>query len=337
MALRSGLAGQIGIGEESTYGTRVTPTRFLEGKEEIALTIERMEAFGLRASTGAASGTVMRTDRWAAGRRHASGSLTFDGDNSIPVASKGFSMLYKHIMGGAPVITTPGGGTLSRDHTFALADPFGLSLTVQVGTPDVGGTIRVREYEGGKVMAAEWACDTEGWLGLTLDADFEDESLNQSLASASYPTSQEPYHWGQAAHTIGGGAVDVFGYSLRLERSLANERFRQAGTTLKKEPIMNGEVVISGSLELEYGGLTEYNRYINGTIAALVSTWTGSIIEAAIANKLVHTLNDVRWDEPSGPNLTGPDLVTFTAPFKAMYDGTDQPFVPVLTTTDTAV
>ena len=297
-----------------------------------------MEAFGIRASTGTAAGTVMRTDRWAAGRKQASGSITFDGEDSIPLCPKGFSMIYKHIMGAAPTITTPGGGTTSRDHTFALGDPFGLGLTVQVGTPDVGGTVRVREYEGGKVTAAEWSCDNEGWLGLTVELDFEDETTSQTIVTASYPTSQEPMHWGQAAHTIAGSAVDVFGYTLRLERPLAVERFRQAGSTLKKEPIMNGEVLITGSLELEYGSLTEYARYTAGTIASLVSTWTGSIIEAAISNKIVHTLNDVRWDKPEGgPNLTGPDLVTFTAPFKAMYDGTDPPFTPVLTSTDTAV
>ena len=337
MALRSGLAAQIGLGEETTWGTRVAPTRFLEGKEDMSFEIARMEAFGMRASAGAAAGTVMRTDRWAAGRKSASGSLTFDGEDSIPLASKGFSMLYKHIMGAAPVITTPGGGTNSRDHTFALADPFGLGLTVQVGTPGTGGTVRVREYEGCKVMAAEWSQEIDGWFGLTVELDGEDETTSQSLASASYPTLQEPYHWGQATHTIGGSPAEVLAYSLRLERSLANERYRQNASTLKREPILNGEVVITGSVELEWDTLTEYTRYTAGTTAALVSTWTGSIIEAAIANKIVHTLNDVRWEQPEGPNVQGPDLVTFTANFKALYDGTDQPFTPVITTTDTAV
>ena len=42
MAIRSGLAAQIGIGVESTVGTAVTPTRFYEFNDEsIAQTIEQ--------------------------------------------------------------------------------------------------------------------------------------------------------------------------------------------------------------------------------------------------------------------------------------------------------
>jgi hypothetical protein len=337
MALRTGLAAQIGFGEEVTYGTRVAPTRFLEFSEEsLELDIARMEAFGIRASAGTASGTVARTDRWAAGRRNASGSVVWNGDTSA-VANKGFSMIYKHIMGAAPTIATHAAGTLSKDHDFVLGDPQGMSLTTQIGTPGVGGTIRVREYEGCKVLAAEWTQELDGWLGLSLDLDGEDETTSQSLASASYPASQELFHWGQATHTIAGSGVDVTSYNLRLERSLANERYRQNAITLKKEPLLNGEVMISGSVELEWDTLTEYTRYTAGTTAALISTWTGSIIEGAIPFQLIHTLNAVRWDNPEGPNISGPDLVTFTAPFKALYDGTLQPLAVRYTTTDTAI
>src|SRR3990172_8944819 len=114
MSLRSGLAAQIGFAEETTYGTRVVPTRFLEySEEDLALDIERMEAFGLRASSGGASGTVLRTDRWAAGKKAASGSVSWDGESS-GVGNKGFSMLFKHLFGRVLTIPTPGGGTAPR-------------------------------------------------------------------------------------------------------------------------------------------------------------------------------------------------------------------------------
>lgn len=340
MALRSGLVAQLGAADESTYGTRVAADHFYEFSEEsLELDISRVEAAGLAGSDGGAS-SVGRTDRWVAGKKSGSGQINFSptGDAATGVMSKSFGLWFKHIVGAAPTIVTPVGGTLTRDHTYVLGDPFGKSLTVQIGRPDVSGTIRVHEFEGGKILSAEFSQNIDEWLGLSLDFDFEDESVSQLLATASYTAAREIFHWGQCGVTIGGASTDVLGLRWRIETPFAVERHRIASSQLKKEPILNGRRMISGELELEYGGLTEYNRYLNGTIAALIATWTSTTaIEGAFFPRLILTGNDVRWDKPSGPNVKGPDLVTFTAPFKCLYDGTDAPFQIDYRTTDTAV
>lgn len=337
MALRSGLAGQIGFAKESTYGTRVVPTRFLEfSEEDLMLDIERMEAFGIRASAGGAAGTVLRTDRSVAGKKGGGGSISWDGETSA-VANKGFGMLFENALGKTAVITTPMGGTTTRDHVYTLGDPFGFFLTCQVGRPDVGGTVRVHEFEGCKLTSLEFTQELDRYLAMAVELDTEDETTSQSLASASYPASQELFHWGQSAFTVGGGSLDIIGYSLKLESPQKTDRYFLRSSTLKKEPILNARRRITGELEIEYSGLTEYNRYLNQTIAAVVGTWTGSLIEASFNYRLILTCNDVRFDKPSGPNVKGPDLVTFTAPFEALYDGTDESLQIDYRTTDTAV
>jgi hypothetical protein len=184
----------------------------------------------------------------------------------------------------------------------------------------------------------ELSQELDKWLAASFELDGEDMTTSQSLASFTLPASQELYHWGQAAYTVGGSATDVIGFSMKVESPHAVERYFQAASpTLKREPILNGPRMIEGELELEFGGLTEYNRYLNGTLAAVIATWTGALIEGALNFKLTVTLNDVRFEKPSGPNVQGPDLVTFTAPFKALYDGTDQPLHIQYRTTDTAV
>jgi len=340
VAIRSGLGAQLGLKEEATYGTRLAADHFYEfSEEDVELDISRVEASGLAGSDGAAS-SVGRSDRWAAGRRGGSGKISFSpgGDAPTGVMTKSFGLWFKHIMGAAPTISTPGGGTTTRDHVYKLGDPHGLSLTTQIGRPDVGGTVRVHEFEGGKVMSAEFSQELDAWLGLDVELDYEDETTSQTLATASYTSGREIFHWGQCSVSIGGSQTDILGLKWRVENPLKVDRHRIGSSYLKKEPELAGRRIITGELEIEYGGLTEYNRYVNGTVASLIATWTSTTaIEGALFPRLILTGNAVRWDKPSGPHAKGPDLVTATLPFKCLYDGTTEPFQIDYRTTDTAV
>ena len=74
MAIRSGLDGQFGMVAESTYGTYVAPTRFLEIVDEsLDLVQENIESAGIRAST-----RVLRSDRYARNAKGATGTTSFE-------------------------------------------------------------------------------------------------------------------------------------------------------------------------------------------------------------------------------------------------------------------
>lgn len=320
------------------YGDPVVVTRFLElADESMKLDIDRIESKALRAGNRAT-----RTDRWAAGRRQAAGDLSFE------LASKGFGLPLGQCFGVDPVITTPSGATNTRDQTFTVttSDNFNRSFTGQIGTPDVDGTVQPFTYKGCKVVDWELTMENDGLGMLKMGTDAQDESTVIALASASYASSFELLYFSGGQMTIGGANVDARKVSLKGKMSYATDRFflrastTAGGATLKKEPIANDFMEITGELEIEFSGLTHYNRFVTGTTAAVVFAFQGSIIEAgggATVNPrfgLTVTLPNCRFDGET-PDVKGADIVPITLPFKALYDGSTSLFTAVYRSTDT--
>lgn len=324
MAIRSGLAAQLGHVAESTYGTGVTVTRFTEFVDEsLKLESERMESTALRAGR-----RVQRLDRWAVNKKGVSGDITYE------VASKGFGLLLKHALGSL-AITTPGGATTTRLHTVTLGDPWGLSMTVQVGRPDVGGTVQPFTYLGCKVTEWELSLEVDGPLMLKLTYDGRDEVTGTALATATYAASDELLWYTGATLTVGGSAVPVKKVMLKGTNGLKTDRYFINGSSLKSEPIAGELSEITGEIECEFNGLTDYNRFVNGTTAALVFTAEGSTIETTHKFGLTSTLPAVRFDGDT-PNVNGTDITMLSLPFKVLDNGTDPPVSLAYKTTDIA-
>src|SRR5205085_1876963 len=114
---------QIGFGEESTYGTPVTPTRFFEyDSESIEESEGRTEGDPLRGGT-----SFIRHDRFTPYFEGASGSV------EMAVLTKGFGVLLKHMLGG--IATSGPAETTVYTHTATEGDLLGKSLTMQVNRP----------------------------------------------------------------------------------------------------------------------------------------------------------------------------------------------------------
>lgn len=324
MAIRSGLAAQIGYVAESTFGTYAAPTRFLDfNSEGIKRESEPIESSGLRASK-----RVLRSSRWALNHKGVAGDVEHE------VTSKGFGLLFKHALG-AVVIATPGGGTTSRTHTHTLADPYGLSLTVQVGRPDVSGTVQPFSYLGCKIAEWELSCEIDGILTWKHTLDGRTETTAETLATASYAASDELLVWTGCTVTVGGASFDATGFTLAGNNGLKTDRYYLNGSGLKKEQVAAEMVELSGELTGDFEGLTAYNRFVNGDEAEIVFTAEGSTIEGAIKYGVEVTLPACRFDGET-PNVEGPDTLGQTLPFKVLDDGTNEPITLVYTTTDTA-
>lgn len=324
MALRSGLAAQIGFAAESTWGTRVTPTRFLEFVSEgFQLQIERIESRAIRASN-----RVLRSDRWVADRRGATGQVEWE------VATRGFGLLFKHMLG-AVATSTPGGATATRDHTCTLGDMDGLAFTVQVGRPDVGGTVRPFDYTGAKITQWEISSGVGGLLSLRTTFDARDEDTSQSLATASYPTGQTLLSYVGGTITVGGSPLDVTEFSLQGSNGLKTDRHLIRASTLKKEQVPAEMLDITGSLSAEFENLTAYNRFVNGTIASVVAKWEGPTIETTFKYHVEVTLPAVRFDGET-PTVGGADIIPQSLPFRVLSDGSNPPITVVYRTDDTS-
>src|ERR1051325_1808318 len=237
MPTGSGISGQFGLAAESVWGTPVTVTRFYEiVSEKIELKAERTESKGLRSGQ-----RVMRSDDWVAGERKVSGPIEFE------LSTRNAALLFQHAFGTIQNLgtTTPG--------TVIPSDLTGLGLTVQVGRPDVAGTVIPYTFNGGKVASWELACAVGEIAKLTLDMVFKDQTTATALASASYTSGLGLFTFVHGAVTIGGSTVSVRTLSLKGDNALATERFFLGGSLIS-EPIEAGQREYTFEMELDHSG-----------------------------------------------------------------------------------
>lgn len=312
MALRSGIAAQVGFAAESTFATYTAPTRYLEFVTEgLTLASERIEGSGLRAGQ-----RVLRNDRWAVNKKGVGGDI------QLEVLSKGFGLIFEHMLG-SNTTANPAGSVYT--HTSILGDTAGKSLVVQVGKPDVSGTVQPFSYLGCKVASWELSCEIDGVLTLSLTLDGVDEDTTESLGTASYASSDELLYFTGASLTIGGSSVDVRTFSLAGDNALATDRYFLRSSGLKKEQYPVGVPEITGTLEMDFEDLTEYQRFVDGTEAALVATFQApTLLETGYYPHLEITLPVVRFDGDT-PTVGGPEILTQSLPFKVLDNGTDEP------------
>ena len=312
MAIRSGLAAQIGIGVESTVGSAATPTRFYEFNDEsIAQTIERIESEGLRTGN-----RVLRSDRYA------SGQIAIEGSFSMEMTAGNTAILFKHALG---AVATAG----SYVHTCTMSDPYGLGLTLEVGRPGNDGTVRAFTYAGCKINSLDLSVS----VGELLSADFgvigtTAEAIG-SVTAASYGSSLELLHFAGAAITVAGDAFPCKDFSLSVNNGLTGDRF-VLGSQVAQQPIASSLAEVTGSLTAEFVDATAYNRVVNATHAAIVATFTDST-----ANSITVTVPVARFDGDT-PSVGGPDILDQTLNFKGLFNGTDSPVTIAVANGDSA-
>ncbi len=321
MVIASGLGAQLGIGEESTYGTPVAVTRFLEFNSE------GLDAdIGVIESRGLGTGRFPRADREKRYIKSAGGQVEFD------VQTKGFGVLFKHCLGSYTNTLVAGSerSALITPDANALK---GLSLTLQVGKPDISGVARPFTYEGGKVVGWQLKCALDEALKLATTFDFETVQTSTALAVASYPAASEVFVFTEGALAVGGVTTFVKSASVKGTNALATER-RGLGN-LKREPLANGEAVIDGELECEFEDLGAYADWVAGTQAQLVLAFVSPTVIAGGPFKLTVTIPKVAY-RGSTPKVGGPDIVMQARPFKALADGVNPVITVEQRTTDTA-
>lgn len=326
MATGSGISSQLGIKAESVYGTPVTVDRFYEFvNESMKMSQERVESQGLRAGL-----RVGRSNRWGLGTR------TVGGDIEMEVATKNFGLWFAHMLG----TTTPtqpdvAGNPTVWDHTATPGDLTGKMLTVQIGKPDVGGTVNPFTYHGCKVASWSLGCAVDEIAKLTVSLIGEDEETGVALASASYPSGDSLFVFTQGTLTIAGSAYDVTEATIQGDNKLKDDRFR-LGATTRKEPLENEMREFTGELSSEFLSLAAYNRFVAGTEAALVLLFEGATITGIYKYTLRVTMN-VRFDGET-PEVSGPEVLEQPLQFKALNSGAgDSSAISILyRTTDSA-
>lgn len=313
MALKSGLAAQVGLKTETTWGTAVAVDRFTPLiSESMTEKIERLESAGI-----APGARVLRSGQWATGNVEVSGDLGFE------LYQQGMGLWFRHMFG---AVSTSGAGPYT--HTFTPGDMSDDHFTLQIGKPDVAGTVQPFTFSGCKVTEWELAAKAGELVTLGVSVVGKDLATGTSLATASYGTgSGLPFSFAHASVTVGGSAAYVKEITLKGSNGLAVDR-RGIGSAYIKEPLEAELRAYEGEMVCEFESLTQMNLFRNGTENALVLT-----IDAGSAAKCVITTN-VRYDG-STPEVQGRGVTELKVPFKCLGPSTDAGAISaVLTNSD---
>lgn len=323
MAIKTGIAGQMMGKAESTYGTPVTVDRTWEFvSEAIEVDVGKVESFQI------GQGRFLKNDRVKTFIRGARGPV------DLIVMNKNMGLLFEHAIGQNTIT----GAGADKTHTI-IPDANALqgkSLTIQIGRPDVGGTVRPFTFEGGKIVEWELKCAVDGPLHFIPTFDFENVLTATALASPSYVATQEPFIFVEGALTVGGNTVYVRECSIRGNNGLRTDR-RNLGN-VKREPLAAGIVdYLTGSLACEFEDLTAYAALVAGTQAQLVLTFTSPTVipTTAVPYSLTVTIPKIEYTGET-PKVGGPDIVMQNLAFRALYDGVSPIITVAIVTSDTA-
>lgn len=301
MALKSGLAAQLGIKAETTYGTFVAPTRFHPLiSESLSEEIDRMESEGIIAGR-----RVLASEQWAAG------NVSIAGDIQTELYQQGMGALLKACFG---AVSTSGSGPYT--HTLTPGDLDDDSLSLQVGIPDVAGTVQPFSFAGVKATDWELSVDAGGLVMLSTSMVAQTLVTSESLATASFGSgSATPFTFKHASATIAGGAANVKKLTIAGSNGLDTDR-RFIGSATIAQPLEAELREYTGVVDLEFESLTHMNRFRNANEVALVAT-----ISAGASASLTITMN-VRLDG-AVPQVDGKGVVQLSTPFKCIGSSTD--------------
>ncbi|MEV0183809.1 phage tail tube protein [Streptomyces sp. NPDC050625] len=324
MAIGSGLGAQLGIAAESSYGTFVAPTKFIEFTKE-SLGLKKTTA----QSAGIAAGRLMPlSSRRVVTRKEVSGSFDME------ISNKGMGLILQTLMG-TTVTPVQQAATAAYLQTHTLASVAGKSLTIQKGVPLTSGTVTDKTFLGCKLTSGEFACGMGEMLTGSFEIDGRDSDEGQTLAVASY-SNMSPFHFGQMALKTGtfGAETALDGIrkvSCKIERPQDVERFYANQAALKKEPIENDQVKITGSLETDYVATTLDDLHTSDGATSLVWEFVGPLIASTYFETFRITLPAVKLDE-GPPVVDGFGVIKPTFTYTALYDGTNLPKIEYLST-----
>ncbi len=325
MAIGSGLGASWGMKKETTYGTGVTVDRWLPfTTASIKPEITREDLFGL------AAGRVAAVDALVTGRR-ATGTLAGQ------VTSTKFGAILQQIFGSTPTPTQQA-ATTAYLQAYTLSDLFGMSFTGQYGAPLTTGTVNPYTGTGGKFVSAEFSGDTNGVCTFTSEQAYQQITDGTALASPSYVAYTGLNRLAVKLGTYASEAAitGVRNATIRIERPQDVERPGTPGAY--PEPISNSQVVVSGTLTVDWENETYFNdRVLTEASTSLVIEWTNdTVIASTYYPTLRFKVPKVKFMEPV-PEAGGPEILQASVAFQGYLDTTNGLVLADYISTDTAI
>ncbi len=332
MASGSGIGATIMYGEETTWGTPVTPNKSPEiDSETIDLNKTFLQGFGLHGG-----GSFPRASRRRASRREVTGTLMLE------LATRGMGMLIKHVLGSSVVtptaLTAP---AYKQVHQVGTTD--GMGMTWQVVRPQTDGTNWPFTFNGVKILDMELTVSDGALVTITLTLDGKDQTTATAAASYSPIAATQVFGFADATvFTVGGTASTTSGvvsiatgvpvvsivksFKLKLTRSTANARFGVGNGGVKAQQIINGWDVAQVTLDSEWTSHAEfYDRYTAGGIFALQLTLIGDPIGASGSSNTFDIVMPALQIDSAPVHADGPDILGMSVSATILDDGVNNP------------
>lgn len=199
-------------------------------------------------------------------------------------------------------VTTSGDATItSASAAFNASD---------VGNPISGTGIPT----GATIASVTSATEAELSANATATGTSISFTLGIAIAAASYPSGIKPLKFNHAAVSIGGASVNAKSLTISGNNGLDDSR-RFLGNQRISEPLEANLREYTGTIELEFTDLTQYRRFVTGSEAALVASFTSGSDSVTITT-------NVRVDG-STPQVSGREILTQSLPFKCVASGAD--------------
>lgn len=294
MAQGQGYNAWAGIGVQSTLGTTVARTKFVDFiSESVKYQTQRKQWNNV-------GNTALRVNTELG--RHSEGSIEVYG------AFEGLESFFKAAFGSASVSTTNPGGT-AYNHNYALKDAMaspGLSLEIN---RDVTSFL----YEGCQIDEFEFIQEPNDYLRVR----FGFRGRNETLISASSPSFLTPLkvHSSQLVCLVSTVATTINSFRLLVRNNLTGFR-GQLGSPDSKEFIRGGKRSVTGSISLAFENTTRYAEFIALTNVSLDLTYVGAVITGGETYRYRLLISQLNWDGDTPPvGNSGP--IDFEMPFTA--------------------
>lgn len=320
----------VGLAKETTYGTYLAPSRFLEADSSLKESVETVQGTGMRPGM-----RVARASRRSIVKRSSEGEITLD------APTRGLGYLFAAFFGVSTSTETADAGVFQQVHTLAR-DDFGPSYTIQQGIPRLGSAVTdAYTYLGAQcsTLSLEAAADaivtvTTGWVAREL-------TMDEVYAAPSYPAVLDLFTFISGGIYVGGDAftaptattpatagaalASVRKASVELDNGLDENGWNLGNGGRRSRPaafVGGKDDAVGGSFEVEYTGREFVDAYRDQVELTMILEFEGPAEIAAGVRPLLQIAVPSIFLDGDLPTGNGGDVITVSHDWTGLQ-GTD--------------
>ena len=301
MAIGSTISSQAGFALETTPGTRVAPTKWLEVNSAALVSGQKYQR---RNAVG--GGSAINREQTKIGQEPG-------GPIELDAAAETIGSVLKWCFG---TPTTTGVGPYVHTFAWLLTTPLP-TATVQLGVTSTSGTVHPFDYIGMMVNTWEMTIAPDEYVKFNVDTAGRRVVTSETLATPTWPTLT-PWTSIHAELNIHGSVECFDSLTIRGDNKLDMSNV-VCGTNPGERRIRQaGRPMLGGTFDQDFEDMTMYNLFQAGTVGDLTLT-----LDAGATATMTIT-GRVQYVEDQSPGIPGAEqIVKQSMPFEFVRDGSN--------------